>query len=141
LRLKGPIQALENTFLGILTLNNQQVIVARPQRKQRTKKKPRIGLLKKSARDLKLDLKKCVFVGDHLKDIQAGNRAGCRTLLVQTGQGEESLIKIISCKTRIKSDCICDDLPSAAPLVLEYFLKINLKGITKTGGNMFSHTG
>jgi histidinol-phosphate phosphatase family protein len=104
-------------------------------------RKPRIGLLKKAVRDLKLDLKKCVFVGDNLKDIQAGNRAGCRTLLVQTGQGKESLIKIISGKTRIKPDWICDDLPSAAPLVLEYFLEINLKGITKTDGNMFSHTG
>jgi histidinol-phosphate phosphatase family protein len=84
-------------------------------------RKPRIGLLKKAARELNLDLKKCVFVGDNLKDIQAGNRAGCRTLLVQTGKGKESLIKILSGKTRIKPDWVCDDLPSATPLILEYF--------------------
>jgi histidinol-phosphate phosphatase family protein len=84
-------------------------------------RKPRIGLLKKAARELNLDLKKCVFVGDSLKDLQAGNRAGCRTVLVQTGQGRESLIKILSGKTRIKPDWVCADLPSAAPLILEYF--------------------
>jgi histidinol-phosphate phosphatase family protein len=84
-------------------------------------RKPRIGLLKKAARELHLDLKKCVFVGDNLKDIQAGNRAGCRTLLVQTGQGKESLRKIISGKTRVKPDWVCDDLSMATPLILDYF--------------------
>jgi histidinol-phosphate phosphatase family protein len=84
-------------------------------------RKPRIGMLKKAARELNLDLKECVFVGDNLKDIQAGNRAGCRTVLVQSGQGRESLIKILSGKTRIKPDWVCGDLPSATPLVLEHF--------------------
>jgi histidinol-phosphate phosphatase family protein len=88
-------------------------------------RKPRIGLLKKAARDLKLDLKKCVFVGDNLKDIQAGNRAGCRTLLVQTGQGKESLVKIISGKTRINPDWVCATLSAATPLILDYFRSMN----------------
>jgi D-glycero-D-manno-heptose 1,7-bisphosphate phosphatase len=84
-------------------------------------RKPRIGMLKKAARELKLDLKECLFVGDALKDIQAGHRAGCCTLLVQTGQGEESLKKILSGKTRIKPDWVCASLAAATPLVLEYF--------------------
>jgi histidinol-phosphate phosphatase family protein len=88
-------------------------------------RKPRIGLLKKAAQELDLDLTKCVFVGDTLKDIQAGNRAGCRTLLVQTGQGRESTIKILSGKTRIKPDWVCEDLPSAVPLILKYFCNRN----------------
>jgi histidinol-phosphate phosphatase family protein len=86
-------------------------------------RKPRIGLLKKAAKELDLDLAKCLFVGDSLKDIQAGNRAGCRTILVQSGQGRESLIKILSGKTRIKPDWVCDDLSSATPLILEYSQK------------------
>jgi len=38
----------------------------------------RIGLLKKAARELDLDLKKCLFVGEALKDIQpeTGQDAG-----------------------------------------------------------------
>ncbi|MBI4764883.1 MAG: D-glycero-beta-D-manno-heptose 1,7-bisphosphate 7-phosphatase [Deltaproteobacteria bacterium] len=86
-------------------------------------RKPRIGLLKKAAQELDLDLTKCVLVGDTLKDIQTGNRAGCRTILVQSGQGKASLIKIISGKTRIKPDWVCDNLPEAVPLILEFFRK------------------
>ncbi|MEW6184729.1 MAG: HAD hydrolase-like protein [Thermodesulfobacteriota bacterium] len=60
------------------------------------------GLLTKAAREMNLDLKKCIFVGDSLKDIGAGNRAGCLTILVQTGQGKETLKKILSGKTTFK---------------------------------------
>jgi histidinol-phosphate phosphatase family protein len=89
-------------------------------------RKPRIGLLKKAARELNLDLKKCVFIGDSLKDIQAGKRAGCRTLLVQTGKGKESLIKILSGKTKIKPNWVCESLAAATPLILDYFWKAKL---------------
>ncbi len=81
-------------------------------------RKPRIGLLKRAARELDLDLKKSVFVGDTLKDMRAGKRAGCRTVLVQTGQGKESLKKILTGKTRIKPDWVCDSLAAASPLIL-----------------------
>ena len=81
-------------------------------------RKPRIGMLKKAAREFNLDLKKCLFVGDALKDIQAGKRAGCRTLLVQTGQGEDSLKKILAGKTRIRPDWVCPSLAAARPLML-----------------------
>jgi histidinol-phosphate phosphatase family protein len=84
-------------------------------------RKPRIGLLKKAAKELDLDLTKCVFIGDSLKDIQAGKRAGCRTVLVQTGQGKESLQKLLSGTTKIKPDWVCDNLASAIPIILDYF--------------------
>jgi len=86
-------------------------------------RKPRIGLLKKAAQELSLDLSKSIFIGDTLKDIQAGNRAGCRTILVQTGQGQESLKKIMAGQTKIKPDWVCDSLPSATPLILDYLQK------------------
>jgi histidinol-phosphate phosphatase family protein len=81
-------------------------------------RKPRIGMLKKAARELNLDLKECLFVGDALKDIQAGRRAGCRTILVQTGQGEASLRKILDGKTGVKPDWVCASLAAATPLIL-----------------------
>lgn len=89
-------------------------------------RKPRIGLLKRAARELELDLKNSVFVGDTLKDMRAGKRAGCRTVLVQTGQGEESLKKILTGKTSIRPDWVCDSLAAATPLILEYFRKAKL---------------
>ena len=88
-------------------------------------RKPRIGLLKRAARELDLDLKNSVFVGDTLKDMRAGKRAGCRTVLVQTGQGEESLKKILTGKTRIKPDWVCESLAAATPLLLAYLKKEN----------------
>ncbi len=57
-------------------------------------RKPGTALLKQAARDHHLNLKKCVFVGDTLKDLEAGKGVGCRTILVQTGQGPETLKKI-----------------------------------------------
>ena len=84
-------------------------------------RKPRIGLLKKAAHEMDLDLTKCVIVGDNLKDIQAGKRAGCRTVLVQTGQGNKTITKILTGQTKIKPDWVCDNLASAIPIILDYF--------------------
>jgi histidinol-phosphate phosphatase family protein len=84
-------------------------------------RKPRIGLLKKAAREMNLNLKRSVFIGDSLKDIQAGKRAGCRTILVLSGQGEATLSKILQRKTVSAPDLIVSDLPSALPFLKAWF--------------------
>lgn len=48
-------------------------------------RKPRPGMLLRAMADLQLDLEKSWFVGDILDDVEAGNRAGCRTVLVDLG--------------------------------------------------------
>ncbi|MGI9060963.1 MAG: D-glycero-alpha-D-manno-heptose-1,7-bisphosphate 7-phosphatase [Ktedonobacteraceae bacterium] len=48
-------------------------------------RKPQPGMLLQAADDLTLDLRHSWFVGDILDDIEAGNRAGCRTILVDLG--------------------------------------------------------
>lgn len=50
-----------------------------------TCRKPQPGMLLRAAADLDLDLRRSWFVGDILDDIEAGNRAGCRTVLVDLG--------------------------------------------------------
>lgn len=45
-------------------------------------RKPRIGLITNAARELDLDLSKSFLVGDRWKDIEAGQRAGCRCFFV-----------------------------------------------------------
>lgn len=92
-------------------------------------RKPRIGLLKKAAREMNLDLTKCLFVGDSLKDIQAGNRAGCPTLLVQTGQGKETLRKMLSGETTIKPFWVCPDLPAAVPVIINLMEKASARPV------------
>jgi D-glycero-D-manno-heptose 1,7-bisphosphate phosphatase len=45
-------------------------------------RKPGIGMLRQAARDLDLSLEHSYMVGDGLTDIEAGNRAACKTIFV-----------------------------------------------------------
>ena len=45
-------------------------------------RKPRPGLLLKAAKEVDIDLARSYFVGDGLIDVEAGKKAGCRTILV-----------------------------------------------------------
>lgn len=53
-------------------------------------RKPRPGMLKQAARDLKIDLQKSFVVGDKLSDLQAGRAVHCKTVLVRTGYGQNT---------------------------------------------------
>jgi histidinol-phosphate phosphatase family protein len=52
-------------------------------------RKPQPGLLRQAARDRQIDLSQSWVVGDTLDDVEAGIRAGCRTVLVDTGNETE----------------------------------------------------
>jgi D-glycero-D-manno-heptose 1,7-bisphosphate phosphatase len=57
-------------------------------------RKPEPGMLIRAANDLNIDLSASFMVGDTAKDIVAGKKAGCRTVLVLTGHGEQESKKI-----------------------------------------------
>ena len=48
-------------------------------------RKPKPGLLLRAARDLGIDLKSSVMIGDAERDVLAGMAAGCTTFLVNSG--------------------------------------------------------
>ncbi|MDP9355104.1 MAG: HAD family hydrolase [Chloroflexota bacterium] len=48
-------------------------------------RKPEPGMLRRAAGDLGLDLERSWFLGDILDDVEAGHRAGCRSVLVDLG--------------------------------------------------------
>lgn len=50
-------------------------------------------MLKRAEKDLNLDLKRSFLVGDKISDIEAGYRAGRKTILVLTGHGSDELKK------------------------------------------------
>jgi D-glycero-D-manno-heptose 1,7-bisphosphate phosphatase len=52
-------------------------------------RKPLPGMLLHAASEMSLDLAASVMIGDKLSDLQAGAAAGCATVLVRTGYGEE----------------------------------------------------
>ncbi|WP_338617528.1 HAD-IIIA family hydrolase [Pigmentiphaga sp. CHJ604] len=63
--------------------------VRRPYALPCTCRKPQPGLLRQAARDLDLDLERSWFIGDILDDVEAGRRAGCRTVLLNNGHETE----------------------------------------------------
>ena len=59
-----------------------------PYRIQCRCRKPQPGMLFQAARELDLDLRRSLMIGDKLSDLEAGSRAGCETVLVRTGYGK-----------------------------------------------------
>lgn len=83
-------------------------------------RKPRPGLFRRAAAEWGLDLGASFAVGDRITDIIAGARAGCRTVLVQTGRHEEKPIETSEpLDTSIQPDHRCADLAAAAEWMLE----------------------
>ena len=52
-------------------------------------KKPLPGMILKAAAELKIDLSQSWMIGDILNDVEAGNRAGCSTILIDNGNETE----------------------------------------------------
>jgi len=59
-----------------------------PEKKTR-RRKPGTGMIEEASRDLGIDPAISWFVGDKTSDIACGKAAGCRTILVLTGYGED----------------------------------------------------
>ena len=57
-------------------------------------RKPAPGMLLRAAEELRIDPNRSYMVGDTLKDIEAGARAGAQGILVRTGYGEEAAAEL-----------------------------------------------
>lgn len=55
-------------------------------------RKPKPGLLMQAAKDFDIDVSKSWMIGDILNDVEAGNDAGCKTILLDNGNETEWLI-------------------------------------------------
>lgn len=67
-------------------------------------RKPQPGLLLQAARQHAIDLRGSWLIGASLHDVEAGNRAGCRTLLVDNGTEIEWRLGPRRVPTRIAPD-------------------------------------
>jgi D-glycero-D-manno-heptose 1,7-bisphosphate phosphatase len=79
-------------------------------------RKPRPGLLFDLARRYQVDLTKAALVGDALSDIEAGQAAGCRTVLVLTGRGRDELDRAAA--AGMGGFLVASDLGAATELLL-----------------------
>jgi D-glycero-D-manno-heptose 1,7-bisphosphate phosphatase len=57
-------------------------------------RKPAPGMILRAAEELRIDPNRSYMVGDTLKDIEAGARAGANSILVRTGYGMEAVAKL-----------------------------------------------
>ncbi|MHC4511816.1 MAG: D-glycero-alpha-D-manno-heptose-1,7-bisphosphate 7-phosphatase [Planctomycetota bacterium] len=53
-------------------------------RKESNSRKPNPGMLQKAAEEMDLDLSQSWCIGNSNRDVEAGRRAGCRTILIDT---------------------------------------------------------
>jgi len=74
-------------------------------------RKPKPGLLLQAAREFGVDLRYSWMVGDSWKDIEAGKRAGCRTVLVMSDRNLAE--QLVQCEP----DFIADNLAEAAAII------------------------
>lgn len=73
-------------------------------------RKPKPGMLLQAARELNIDLKRSWMIGDSPRDVEAGDRAGCKTVFLSNGlssPGEE-----------VDADERASDLMTAADLIV-----------------------
>ena len=78
-------------------------------------RKPMPGMLLRAAHEHGIDLRASWMVGDILHDVEAGNRAGCRTLLIDNGNETEWRLGPRRIPTRM-----APDLYSAAVLIASH---------------------
>ncbi len=76
-------------------------------------RKPESGLLERASRQHGVDLAASWMVGDILDDVEAGRRAGCRTVLLDNGNETEWHVT----PERVP-DYIAHELAQAVPLIL-----------------------
>ncbi len=79
-------------------------------------RKPKPGLLLQAAGDMDIDLSQSWMIGDGLTDVQAGKKAGCRTILL--GRMKCELCHLMDIEDA-RPDAITSNLKEAAQFVFE----------------------
>jgi len=80
-------------------------------------RKPMPGMLQQAALDHELDLEQCWMIGDILNDVEAGNRAGCSTVLIDNGNETEWLSGYYR-----QPSLVCKDINEAAIYIYNHSL-------------------
>lgn len=81
-------------------------------------RKPDIGLVEQARRRYRIDLQRTVLVGDSVRDIECGLRAGCgQTVLVRTGKGAAA--QGLLARSKLRVDYCARDLREAAEWIIK----------------------
>lgn len=72
-----------------------------------------------ATKEYNLDLSASFMIGDRISDIVAGHKAGCKTILVETGMHKAKPIISDAMDLSVQPDYICNDLYEASKIILE----------------------
>lgn len=75
-------------------------------------RKPGIGMIQEACKEFDIDLKDSYMVGDRAGDILAGQNAGVKTILVESGYGTERL------EEQVEPDFVCRDLREVVEMLM-----------------------
>lgn len=79
---------------------------------------PNVGIFKHAQQDHELDLSSCWVIGDRTREILAGQRAGCHTILVRTGMGGSDR------DFHVEPDAVAQDISQALAMISEHELAL-----------------
>jgi len=85
-------------YSPVVPIRDDRTLVEHPDRK------PGPGMLIRAANDLRLDLTASWMVGDLISDVLAGLNAGCRSILVESGQSSSADIEALAGRALILPD-------------------------------------
>jgi D-glycero-D-manno-heptose 1,7-bisphosphate phosphatase len=102
---------------GIYYCPHHPEVGAPPYRKACSCRKPSPGMLERARDEMGIDLSASYMVGDTVKDIEAGHRAGTTTVLVLTGYGKGEL-EYQSQRWAVRPDHVAMDLLDAVTWIL-----------------------
>ncbi len=80
-------------------------------------RKPKPGMLLRAAAEMGIDLARSWMVGDSPRDIEAGQRAGCRTIRLRLAEGDEPQIGEASDED-VQADFTVRNLVEAAKIIV-----------------------
>jgi len=78
-------------------------------------RKPSSLLFEELAREHAIDLDRSINIGDSMRDMEAGIKAGMKNILVRTGQGKLAETELVH--QNIKVDYVVDNLKEAVEIV------------------------
>ena len=70
-----------------------------------------------AAKDMGINLEQSYMIGDTLKDIEAGAKAGAKGILVRTGYGEEQEKELVC--SPVRPSYIADDILEAVEWIIK----------------------
>ena len=80
-------------------------------------RKPKPGLLRQAAREQGIDLSTSYMIGDGISDIEAGNKAGCRTILI--GRQKCDICRLLS-ERALRPSAVSKNLLAAVQKIKEW---------------------